>query len=243
MPYVKLDTSFCDHPKVVGLSAEAFRTFVLSLCYAQAHLTDGAVLQPLVARWGGRRVVAELVTARLWEEAEESLRIHDYLDYNRSRAQVERIRSVRKANGNQGGRPRENQTGTEHETKMVSSLDRVWFQHAKPRGTEVQRTEVRSDAAASDAGGDEAFSESYGELITAYGGPITQRLADEFSQIAEEFESEEIRSAIRSCRSANQRCYPSNLRRHLPDRSFSKPVPLDDLITFPWLNDSVAERQ
>jgi len=91
MPYVALDDKFPDNPKVAGLSHAAFRLHVVALCYCSAHLTDGIVPKSAqIHRKIGTtsKLNAQLIEAGLWEIVEDGWRIHDYLDWNASAAQI-----------------------------------------------------------------------------------------------------------------------------------------------------------
>lgn len=103
-PYVKLFAAARDHPKIVGLSDSAFRAWVEGLCYCAEYLTDG-VLPIVVARQLARlNVRRELYGVGLWEQNGDGVLVHDYLDYQRSRDEVERIRAQRAGAGRAGGR-------------------------------------------------------------------------------------------------------------------------------------------
>lgn len=88
---------------MTGLSAVAFRLHVTGLCFVARQLTDGAIssgsLRGILANSGAaKRHVTELVTAGLWEVAGDGHRVHDYLDWNSSRSEVEaRVEQARKA--------------------------------------------------------------------------------------------------------------------------------------------------
>jgi hypothetical protein len=89
MPYLNLDDNFPDHPKVDGLSDGAFRLHVSAMCYAAKHLTDGYIPPERVARLTPRYKPGqrdELIKAGLWLQHDTGHRIHDYLDWNKSRA-------------------------------------------------------------------------------------------------------------------------------------------------------------
>lgn len=89
-PWVRIDEHAMEHPKVSGLPDGAFRLWVVGLSYCQKFLTDGAIsyaaLRGLRGYTDKRR--AELVNAGLWHEAVGCVSIHDYLDWNDSRAHV-----------------------------------------------------------------------------------------------------------------------------------------------------------
>lgn len=93
MSWAKLDDAFPDHPKVIGLSADAFRLHVTAICYAARFETDGAIPAGGLPRIGGTTAsVDELVDAGLWDRTPRGWQIHDYLQYNPSRAERQTMR-------------------------------------------------------------------------------------------------------------------------------------------------------
>lgn len=114
MPFLNLDDNFAEHPKVDGLSDGAFRLHVSALCYASRHLTDGRIesdkVPRLVPRFR-RKMLTELLDRRLWaEHPGGGYAIHDFLDWNRSRAEIQeqrdRLHKVRSAAGRKGAAAR-----------------------------------------------------------------------------------------------------------------------------------------
>lgn len=118
MAYAKFDDGFADHPKVRNLSDAAYRMHSSGILHCARWLTDGLitreVLPDLLRRSGVKkrdRALAELLASGLWREHASELgavyEIHDYLDWNDSRAQVEhrrernadRLRKWREQNG------------------------------------------------------------------------------------------------------------------------------------------------
>ena len=93
MTWIKLDDSFPDHPKVIGLSNDAFRLHIEALCYCGRFLTDGFVPMGVTSKLanGNMALVVELSEAGLWREmpTRNGFDIHDYLTYQSSKAQVE----------------------------------------------------------------------------------------------------------------------------------------------------------
>lgn len=83
MPWVRLDDSFAEHPKVIGLSDAAFRTHVNAICYCNRQLTDGRVPSVL-----GNGCTEELLDAGVWERNGSGFLVHDYLDYQPSKEEV-----------------------------------------------------------------------------------------------------------------------------------------------------------
>jgi hypothetical protein len=98
MTWVKIDDSFPNHPKIVGLSDKAFRIHISGLCYCGTYLTDGFVPMTIAARFANEDMtyIAELSQAGLWREApqDNGFYIHDYLAHQTSKTQVEEKRQT-----------------------------------------------------------------------------------------------------------------------------------------------------
>ncbi len=126
MPWVRLDEEFPDHPKVVTAGPLAGWLHVCALAYCNRHLTDGFVPRAQVARLvsfdgmlvdysgddGDARLAHEptaiemataLVSVGMWEERQGGYLIHDFLDYQPSRAEIEAQRKVKRDAGRAGG--------------------------------------------------------------------------------------------------------------------------------------------
>lgn len=90
MSWIRLDDDFAYHPKIGAISDRALRVYIMSLCYASKFRTDGFIsVGALQFVLGTDEIAAELVAAGLWEPADRGWVIHDYLDYNLSRAELE----------------------------------------------------------------------------------------------------------------------------------------------------------
>lgn len=103
MPWLRLEDGFGDHPKVAGLSDRAFRAHVLGLLYCARQLTDGFVPQALAP---SARITGELERAGLWTATKRGFTIHDYLDWNPSRADVDGKRRAKAMAGAKGAASR-----------------------------------------------------------------------------------------------------------------------------------------
>jgi len=89
MPYLNLDDNYPDHPKVDALSDGAFRLHTSGLCYCAKNTTDGVVTKDRVRRLTPSyrpALVTELIDAGLWMPHPDGYEIHDYLDWNKSKA-------------------------------------------------------------------------------------------------------------------------------------------------------------
>lgn len=95
MAWVRIHDGALTHPKLVGLSDKAFRLWVWGLCYCQMHLTDGAI--PAAAIPQPVRTATVLSLAKLWDARDDGgFDVHDYLDWNDSKALVTKKRTEAK---------------------------------------------------------------------------------------------------------------------------------------------------
>lgn len=122
MPWANLDDQFPKHPKVLPLSDAAFRLHVAGVCSCAQYLTDGEVQAEAVALLVPRYKKAtldELIRRGQWHDmgqgcgTETCVRgesdayvIHDYLQWNRSRQDVEAERERKRKAGRKGAEKR-----------------------------------------------------------------------------------------------------------------------------------------
>jgi hypothetical protein len=116
--WVKIDENLPDHPKFAGLSAGAVALWLFGACYCGRFLTDGRIPRQMAHQLAARvdpqaallddvpPLVRELVAAGLWEAHAHHYAVHDFLQYNPSRVQVERDRKVRSQHARQAARSR-----------------------------------------------------------------------------------------------------------------------------------------
>ncbi len=101
--WVKLDDGMPEHPKVEALSDNAFRAFICSIAYSGRQLTDGYLPAQVAHRYANGSL-GELTDSGLWEIVEGGYVVHDYLEYQRSKADVLELREARKEAGAKGGK-------------------------------------------------------------------------------------------------------------------------------------------
>lgn len=92
---IEFDNHAPENPKLVRISDRAFRLWFHACCYCNRNLTDGRVPAALLAglsHTSTRRTATELVDAGLLERDGEDYLVHDYLDHNPSREEVEEER-------------------------------------------------------------------------------------------------------------------------------------------------------
>lgn len=103
MSWIKIDDSLAFHPKISRLNDAQFRFYITALCYAGRHLTDGLVFVEALPRTHPS-VIRKLVEVGLFEKTAKGLEIHDFLDFQRSRAEVETLREKKREAGAKGGK-------------------------------------------------------------------------------------------------------------------------------------------
>jgi hypothetical protein len=108
MSWVRLDDNFPNHPKVVGLSDQAFRLYISGLCYASHYLTDGLIIEPAMRRLDGADGVDELVEVGLWLKVVKGWQIGSYGEYQTPKSEVEK---AKQANRERVNRWKEKQKG------------------------------------------------------------------------------------------------------------------------------------
>lgn len=107
MTWVKLSDDFATHPKVIGLSDAGLRTLIESYCYAARHRTDGHLPIAVVTKISPKKTRDELVNAGLWDtNGDGGIVIHDYLEYNPSKAEQDRRHAQKQASGKAGATQR-----------------------------------------------------------------------------------------------------------------------------------------
>lgn len=118
MPWGRIDDGFYDHPKLDGLGRDrlpAVGLHWLAVSWCNRWLTDGLLTRERVAKLGGTPRLADLLVASgLWEQEGDDFRIHDFLDFNESKADVEAVREAereKKRRQRAGGAGKAVQTG------------------------------------------------------------------------------------------------------------------------------------
>lgn len=93
MPWVKLDDALMDNPKVLAAGGDATLLWLASIMWSSRNLTDGHVPEAIVTRLTDRKnasaLAKKLVEVGLWDKATDGYVVHDYLDHQRSREEIE----------------------------------------------------------------------------------------------------------------------------------------------------------
>lgn len=109
MPWARVDDTAHEHRKFKRAGLEATGLYYMSISYCARYLTDGHVDADWLAervpnRKHREQLLAALVDQRLFEpNGGSGYIVHDYLELNPSRSEVEDLRSKRAAAGRAGG--------------------------------------------------------------------------------------------------------------------------------------------
>lgn len=130
MTWGRIDEGWRSHRKILGAGPEAAGFHVACICYANAHLTDGAIPTAELSRvWPGLhprkvgRLVRECLANGLLTETgsggELTLHVHDFLEYNDSREYVleKRRKEREKMRRRRGMSPGDTQGDTQGESR------------------------------------------------------------------------------------------------------------------------------
>lgn len=156
MAWFALDDGFDTHPKVRKAGNAAVGLFVRLGVHATRHLTEGHLDGDIVRRYGTEPNVRKLIAVgmlhghghdcqRCEQPAEGGYVIHDYLDYNKSRAQIEAARENARKRQNRG-----------RETARLNRNARVF----EPE-SDSNRSRNGSDSERNRVGNDPLFDDGY----------------------------------------------------------------------------------
>lgn len=96
MTWVRLDDNMPMHPKILEVGHDAAWLHVCGIAYCSRLLTDGRIPSAAVSMLGGPvKALPKLLAAGLWQQDGSDYVVVGYLDWNPSRADVERKRDDR----------------------------------------------------------------------------------------------------------------------------------------------------
>jgi len=138
--WIRLDENFPDHPKAIAVGGDACWLHVCALAYCNRNRTDGLVPTGAVPRLSDRRrpedLVERLLEAVMWHGAGEvcesddcpafagvpdgSFAIHDFLEYQQTRAELDEKHAQKVAAGRAGGHAKARQSAKRNGSKGLA---------------------------------------------------------------------------------------------------------------------------
>jgi hypothetical protein len=154
MSWARIDDQMAFHPKMVKAGNEAVGAWARMIAYASAHLTDGFVPRDVaLAIAGSKKLLDKMVTDRLLDADGDDYRVHNFLDWNPSGADVKAKRDREREKKDQQ-RKRAGRGGDgRYESRGPSPGDN---EGDKPRDNEGDSAGDVSGDKPEDSGGDKA---------------------------------------------------------------------------------------
>jgi hypothetical protein len=113
MPDARMPERYLNDRRIMKLTAEEFRAYVLTTIWCVSNRTDGYVLtEDLDVMWWMNNVKSDTFVKRdLWATTAEGWHLLDFLSMQTSRAEFERLEDMRKAEREKKRRQRANAKG------------------------------------------------------------------------------------------------------------------------------------
>jgi hypothetical protein len=107
----KFDDQFYMNPKIASLGRDEQDLYIAAIIYCNGQLTDGFIPAgaiPMLSAWAkieanAQAIAYHLLEAGLWENSANGYQIHDFLDWNMSKADVLAMKAARSEAGKRGG--------------------------------------------------------------------------------------------------------------------------------------------
>lgn len=147
--YITVHDGMPEHPKIEVLSDRAFRVLIDLWCWSSRNLSDGFIPSHTWKRRVTSKTEREIlhgVAGPLAEAVEGGYQMHDYLEHQRSKAQVEALRAKRAEAGAKGGKARAKalQDLANTQASATASAEQMLKQTgSKPVAESVTETEDR----------------------------------------------------------------------------------------------------
>lgn len=105
--FVRMDHGLPEHPKFVGLTDRAFRVWFECVCWSSRQERNGNIPQANAKRLGlTGKALRELLDVVLVEITDAGYYLHDYLDFQRSKEEIDAFRAGRGEAGEKGNHNR-----------------------------------------------------------------------------------------------------------------------------------------
>lgn len=103
--YITVHDGMPEHHKIEALSDRAFRVLIDLWCWCSRNTTDGDVPEAVwLKRTKSDKIRAELLVELVEPRPNGAVHMHDYLQHQRSRAEIAELREKRSRAGSLGGK-------------------------------------------------------------------------------------------------------------------------------------------
>lgn len=174
MSWAKFDDQFPHHPKILRAGPEAAWLHVCGVCWSARYLTDGRIPKSAIATLSSvrepDRFAVTLVEVGVWHDRGDFYEIHDYLEYNPSKADE---LARREAARNRQASHRESRT----KSRRASQRD-------NKRSSEVPSPSPTQRSSISDA--ERRRRAIFGALSEIFGEPKTRTTQGFYGEVATE---------------------------------------------------------
>lgn len=141
MAWARIDDNFFSHPKIRKAGNNAAMLYLAALCHSNAYMTEGYIADDVLDLIGiqafqndPKQSADRLVECGLFIRIDDGYLIHDFLEYNYSRQQINDIKTKRAEAGRQGGRPTK-----QTESKLKANEKQIALQNeSKTKANEKQ---------------------------------------------------------------------------------------------------------
>lgn len=189
--WVRIDSNFPGHRKVLELDPArmngAVGLYMLALCYADDHRTDGVIptraMRLITATDAWAEDAAELVRVGLWHETPDGWQIHDYLGWQRSAAEIEARSAAARDKARKRWEPGRSDTDSDADSNADSNAIGIAVGNAEQSSIEQHREEQQQSeqiaAALSKWHGSNIASARIAALEESHGKELVSQAAHE----------------------------------------------------------------
>lgn len=104
--YILIDDQMPNNENIAPLSDAAFRLYVEAQCWCSANHKDGVILKRIWLSMGTPKAREDLITAARVIDHGTHVEIHDYLDIQRSQAEIAELKAKKSLAGVKGNHRR-----------------------------------------------------------------------------------------------------------------------------------------
>lgn len=177
------------HEKVCAIEEEdrlaAFGLYTASVCFCQQNLTDGRIRNVDLARVfpspDVSRIAGLLLAVNLFDEDGAGYRVHDYLEHNKSREQIEAEKDAKRTAGRKGG-----------QASAIARAQAPASPPAQAKSNPTTYTDTTTDTDKTDTReGRSTFEECNNALVSAFGTFLPSAQVIKLKRLCDDYEGSE----------------------------------------------------